>query len=99
RQWQFHGSQSAGSGALRRDLEHIERLARGPEEGIALWAAKTQIGAHFRKPNAADQLACGVEHEYPGVAERRTGAAPQITGNVGAHPVWPAFDAVDRHVR
>src|ERR1700747_23178 len=47
RQWQFHGSQSAGSGALRRDLEHIERLARRPEEKSALGGANTQNWAQL----------------------------------------------------
>ena len=56
---------SAGGGALRRDLKHVERLARSHEQAIALGAAETQIGAYFGQPDAADQLATGLNTSTP----------------------------------
>jgi len=65
---------------------------------IPLGPAEGEIGTHLGQPNAPDQLARRVENQPPGMTQWSIRAAPQITEDVGAHVVRPAFDAVYRHV-
>ena len=65
---------------------------------IPLGPAEGEIGTHLGQPNAPDQLARRVENQHPGMTQWSIRAAPQITEDVGAHVVRPAFDAVYRHV-
>src|SRR5579871_6281375 len=90
--------QSSGRRALGLGLEDIERLAGGHEQAVALRPAKGEIGAYFGQTNTADQLAGRVEHQNPGIAQRRIGTAPKVAGDIGAHAVGPAFDPVDHHI-
>jgi hypothetical protein len=88
----------ARRGALSRNLHHVERLAGSHEQAIALGTAKTDVRAHFRQTNPSDQLGRRIKHQDAGIAERRARAAPQMPGNVRAHAIRPAFDAIYSHV-
>jgi hypothetical protein len=42
---------------LRGEIDRVERLARGHEQPVALWAAEADVAADLRQTDAADQLA------------------------------------------
>src|SRR5204863_6616874 len=47
------------AGALRVDVDGVERLTGSHEEAVPLWTAERQVGAHLGKPDPAEQLALG----------------------------------------
>src|SRR5215510_13879933 len=78
-----------GPRSLGGDVEGVQRLARRHEETIALGAAEADVRADFRKPDAPDELALGVPHRHPAVAQVSTGITrdPDIALDVAADAV------------
>src|SRR3954447_934257 len=100
RSWRFLPvTESAGGGALRLDLQHVQRLARRHQQVIALRAAERDVGAYLGQTDAADQLALRVVDKHASIAERPVRAAPEIAGHVGTHAIGPALHAVGREVK
>src|SRR5713226_8090264 len=64
-----------GRGALRRDVERVQRLAGGHEQPVALRTAETDVTADLGQADAADELALGVPHRHPAVADGASGVA------------------------
>src|SRR5216683_1746934 len=91
---------SARRRALGVHIDGVERLARRHEQAVPLGTAEADVAADLRQPDATDQLAFRRPHRDPAVADRTAGVArrPEIAIDVGAHPVGPAFDAVDHAI-
>src|SRR5258705_11424081 len=56
-------------GALRGDVERVERLAPAHEQAVALWTAGADVGADLRQPDAADEVCLRRAHGHPAVDE------------------------------
>src|SRR5215510_2796689 len=89
-----------GPRALSGDVKRVERLARRHEESIALGSAEADVPAHFRKPDATDELALGVPHRHPAVAQvaSRVARDPDVALDVTADAVGAALDVVDHAI-
>src|SRR5438445_12467339 len=73
-------STSRRGGALGVDVHGVERLARGHEQAVPLWAAETEVAAHFRQTNPADEPSVRRPDGDAAIADRASGIAraPQI---------------------
>src|SRR6185437_3384888 len=77
-------------GALRFDVEGIDRLARRHEEAVALEPAKADIGAALGQHDAADHLAVGGEHDNAVLGLAARPGAPHIALDIDAQAVAAA---------
>jgi hypothetical protein len=76
-------------GALRVDVERIERGARRHEQAVAVHAAETKIGAALGQVDATDQLAGRIEYVHAIEARfAHAPAAPQVAVDVHPEAVW-----------
>src|SRR5882762_3178969 len=86
-------------GALRGDVERVERLAPAHEQAVALGTAEADVGADLGEADAADELALRRPHGHAAVAEP-TPAGVAVAGDphgavdVAARAVGAALDAV-----
>src|SRR4051794_9914675 len=76
-------------GALRVDVQGVERLAGGHEEPVPLGPAEADIGASFGEPNPSEQLAVGIPHGDAAIADivACVAAAPEISVYVHANAI------------
>src|ERR1017187_7559096 len=82
--------------ALRVHIERADRLAPGPEQAVALYAAETEVGAALGQRDTADHDAVGgVHHDAVELGIAHAPAAPQIAVDVAAHAVGRAGTGVD----
>ena len=77
-------------GALRFDVQRIDRLARRHEEAVASAAAETQIGAALGQHDAADHFAVGRKHDDAIFCLAAGPSAPQIAVHVDPDAVGAA---------
>src|SRR6185436_8822646 len=69
-------------GALRLDVDGVERFARRHEQPVAARAAEADVGAGFRQPDHSDGRAVWRDHLYA-----RARAAPDVAVHVRADAV------------
>src|SRR5436190_5844281 len=84
-------------GALRLDVDGVERFARRHEQPVAARAAEADVGAGFRQPDQADGRAVGSDYLHA-----RARAAPDVAVHVGADAVggrWRAACAAHAELR
>src|SRR4029450_1320315 len=76
----------SGRGALGRDVERVDRLARRHEQAIAVRAAECEVAADLGKANPAEELPGRIPDRDAAVAERAAGVArhPDVSGHVRA---------------
>src|ERR1700737_4332283 len=88
---------SAADGALRFDVERIDRLARRHEESVALGPAETDVGAALGQEDTADQHAVGGEDSDPVLTLAAGKPGPDIALCVAANAVGVARHRIEEH--
>src|SRR5437879_6358639 len=91
---------SARPCALRGRVHRVERLARGHEQAVALGTAEADVAAHFRRADAAEQLAARRPHRHTVIADGAAGIAggPDVAVDITAYAVGSALHAVDHAI-
>src|ERR1700689_47341 len=86
--------------ALGFDVDRIERLARGHEQAVSLFAAETEIGTAFRQTNFTAPLAVvGCEDLHAVITfSDPAGPDPDIAFGIDPQAVRKAGSAVQFHV-
>src|ERR1700733_12953677 len=82
---------------LRVHIERVDRLARRPEQAVALQSTQADIGAAFGQRDTAERLAVGrKDHDAVEFGIAHAPAAPEITIDVATHAVGRAGAGVDQ---
>src|SRR6185295_10629955 len=90
-------SSSAGSRALSRGIDGVNRLACDHEQPVALGTAEGDVAAYLGQPNPAQQLGIRAPHRDTTVAYIPAGiaCAPKIAEHVGTKAIRTTMHAID----
>src|SRR6266700_556929 len=84
------------SGALRVDVDGVERLAGGHEQAVPLRPTEADVAADLRQPYTADQLAFRRPDGHAAISDIAPGIAgdPDIAVDIATRPVGSAFHPI-----